>query len=265
MRAGHQWGDANVFSYLAQAGNAQSALIGHPVFPIFLHYTIMWLVLMVFKLSDVAPMVDWSMTLPFFVTAYVAIQLSRIFVAADRSTTAMLYLSFGPFAIYCISAREMHTYLAGLWFIFLLIVNQRGYCPPPPAAESRARGPGQLRRSNRFVRRLSFAPPWGGGLPPTGVGTSCGPWDACLRTLCGSLSPCTRACPLPCGFTTRVTPSTEGAPLRPENDSLLPLSSRSRPLAPRRASLSAGARRAVARAVQPVHRAGLELGSGHDH
>ena len=122
-----QWGGAesSLLSYITHYSSTPGVLIGHPVFPMFVHYSIMWLILLVFKFSALAPMVDWGMFLPFWVTTFVALQLSRIFVAMDPTTTATLYLSFGPFAVFCVASRELHSYLSGLWFIFLLLVNVR--------------------------------------------------------------------------------------------------------------------------------------------
>jgi hypothetical protein len=93
----------------------------------FVHYGIMWAILLVFKFSALAPLVDWTMFVPFWAVTYAALQLSRIAVAANSATTATLYLSFAPFAVFLVASRELHSYLSWLWFVFLLIVNVRGY------------------------------------------------------------------------------------------------------------------------------------------
>jgi len=127
---------------LSKLRNVAGSLIGHPVFPTLVHYTIMWLILLLFKFGGLAPMVSWSAFVPFWVASVISLELSRVFVVSDPTSTWSLYLSFLPFAVFCIASREVHSYLAGLWFIFLLIVTQHQWYGAPIRTRWGGRGRG---------------------------------------------------------------------------------------------------------------------------
>ncbi|ORZ37306.1 hypothetical protein BCR44DRAFT_26328 [Catenaria anguillulae PL171] len=100
-------------------------IVGNVIFQMSFHY--LWYGILLF----LGYLVNWIReTRPVAITMYlctsfVVTQLSRIVYARNELSLFPLYMSFLPFLIFCLLARESHTYFSVLWFICIMVINMQ--------------------------------------------------------------------------------------------------------------------------------------------